>query len=261
MLKTMNTKKHILSLLDTRAHNIVLGDREARMSATVQQFIGRGLYTIEEAAFYARVPIQTMGRWLFGNKKWERVFRPEIVSHEKHVSFVDLVQSLAIRAIRIQHKVPLQKIRQAMAVAEKDWKVKHPFARAHTTFLFGDELVICPGIDANGDDIYIEASGNHRRGRLLNRVVELYLKDLTFDPSGLATLYRPYIWNSVPIVMNPQRYFGEPLTPSGHTAETLWEASQIEGGLAPAAKAYGVTVEEVEAACRFYDHLLDRKAA
>jgi hypothetical protein len=45
------------------------------------------------------------------------------------------------------------------------------------------------------------------------------------------------------------------------TAQALWEAAQIEGGLEPAAKAYGVTVEEVEAACRFYDHLLDRKAA
>lgn len=231
------------------------------MIAKLQQFVGHGLYTVQEAAFYARVPPQTMARWLFGTRKSKHVFQPEIASDDKLVSFLDLVQSLAIRAIRIQHRVPLQKIRQAMEVAEKDWGLKYPFARAHTTFLFGDELVVRPGLDAHGEDIYIEASGKHRRGRLLSRVVELYLRDLTFDASGLAKVYRPYVWNSVPVTMNPRRYFGEPLLPSGHTAETLWEAARIEGGLEAAARAYGVTVEEVEAACRFYDHLLDRNAA
>ena len=231
------------------------------MAASVKKFLGHGLYTLREASFYARVPVQTMGRWLYGSGRLDSVVQPEFASEEKLVSFLDLVQSLAIRAIRIQQRVPLQKIRQAMEIATKDFGMTYPFARAHTTFLWGGEIVIRPGIDAQGYDEFVEASGKHRRNRLLTKVVEIYLRDLTFSQKGLASLYRAFKWNGVEINMDPTQYFGEPLMPSRHTAKTLWEASQIEGGLEPAAKAFGVSVEEVEAACRFYDHLFERAAA
>ena len=49
--------------------------------------------------------------------------------------------------------------------------------------------------------------------------------------------------------------FGEPVLPSGHTARTLWEAVDYEGGFEEAAKAYGVDAREVKVALRFFDQL------
>ncbi len=74
-----------------------------------------GLYTPAEAAHYARVPTALMVRWIHGNKQGDAVVTAELPNDiEKTVTFVDFVQSLAIRAIRLHHRVPLQKIREAI---------------------------------------------------------------------------------------------------------------------------------------------------
>ena len=76
--------------------------------------LGIGVYTPREAAFYARVPTQTMQRWLWGGLNSESAFTPEI-DGPKLVSFRDFVTTLAIRSIRnSQQPVSLQKIRSAI---------------------------------------------------------------------------------------------------------------------------------------------------
>src|SRR5207245_1843890 len=115
-------------------------------------------------------------------------------------------------------------------------------ARKHCTYLFGDELVIRPP----GED-FVEASGKHRGQRLFS-FVEMYLKDLSFSPAGLANLYRIYTADQVPIVMRPDMRFGEPLLPSGYSARVIWESLQTEGSIPRAAEVHGIPVAEVEAA-------------
>ncbi len=62
--------------------------------------------------------------------------------------------------------------------------------------------------------------------------------------------------------MHPDRRFGEPLVTScGYTARALFESYHAEGGVAAAAEAYGVTREEVELACSYFDHLQGNSAA
>ena len=216
--------------------------------------LGIGLYTTEEAALYARVSARMMRRWLFGAKDGEPVMHPQIgsVQDQQVVSFLDFVQAMAVRAVRSQHRVPLQRIRQAIERAEKDYGLEYPLARQHTTYLFGSELVI-----KLGDEEYVQVSGKAARNRLIARVVELYMKDLGFGPEGLADAYRAFVWGDYEVRMNPQVRFGEPILPScGYTARALWEAYMAEGGFEQAAEAYGVKAEEVEAACRYFDHIL-----
>jgi hypothetical protein len=125
------------------------------IAAVCPDILGTGIYTIPEASFYARVPAQTVSRWMFGDAKGSRVLSPTILVEKKLVTFLDFVQVLAIRAIRIQKRVPLKKIRQAVELAEETLNVDYPFARKHTTFLGGgDEIVI-----KMGDDEYVEAPG------------------------------------------------------------------------------------------------------
>lgn len=228
------------------------------MVAAPKSYLGAGLYTVAEAAVYARVSTAMMTRWLFGSSGGRPVIDPEYGPKDRVVSFLDLVQTLAIREIRFQKKVPLPKFRQAIKLARDQFGLDHPFARRHCTYLLGDELVIRPTPDE-----FVEASGRHA-GQRLFPFVELYLADLTFDASGLATKYRIYQSphaKPVAVTMDPRLRFGEPLLPSGYTPAAVWDAIRAEGGIDPAAKALGVPPEEAEAAYRFYSEHLNKTAA
>ncbi len=227
------------------------------MVALSEPLLGQGLYTAAEVALYARVPVQTVTRWLFGHGSRAAVMRPQLLEEERIVSFLDFVQTLAIRAIRLQYSVPLQRIRQAVDCASQKYGVDYPFARPHKTFLFGKDILI--KLD---DDRIVQVSGKHAGNQMLKEVVELYMTDLTFGTDGLAKLYRPFTWNNQTVTMNPQVRFGEPLiTTCGYTARALWEAVQDEGGIDAVVEAYGVSKVEVELACRYFDHLQGNMAA
>jgi uncharacterized protein (DUF433 family) len=228
------------------------------MVASSAKLLGIGLYTPAEAALYARVSTRLLNRWLYGSPSGDPVLRPQLTGEpERMVTFLDFVQAMAIRAIRIGHKVPLKKIRQAIDKAENRYGLSYPFARPHLTYLFDGEIVI-----KLGDD-YVEASGKGADNLLLGKVVELYMKDLTFGRGGLAESYRAYVWDKTyEISMNPKMRFGEPIVVScGYSARALWEALQSEGSMEAAAEAYGVQPAEVEAASRYYDHILGVTAA
>jgi uncharacterized protein (DUF433 family) len=58
-------------------------------------------------------------------------------------------------------------------------------------------------------------------------------------------------------VMNPKHRFGEPLLEGcGYTPEVLFEAAKTEGSIEAAAKAYGVSKEQVEVCVDYFDYLL-----
>lgn len=224
--------------------------------------LGRGLYTPAEAAFYARVPTVTIQRWLYGNRMGERVFRPESADpSSKCVTFLDFVQSLAVRNLRLRHKIPLLKIREAIARAESEYGLTYPFARRHTTYLFGSEIFVVPP----DHEAPVQVSGRAAKQMLMRKVVEVYLRDLSFDGQGLAEAYEAFEWNGGSVRMNPQHRFGEPLIDScGYTARSLWEGVQTEGSIESAAEAFGVDAKDVELAFRYFDFLdgnTDRMAA
>lgn len=222
------------------------------MVIKLQRFLGTGMYSVTEAALYAKIKPAMMRRWLFGDRSGTKsILPPQYGTQDRVVSFLDLIQTVAIREIRIQKKVPLQKFRQAINLARKN-DIVYPFAREHCTFLHVVEKKLVLKIG----DKYIEASGKHC-GQSLFEFVEDYLKDLTFGPDGLASEYTIFKDNrsGVPIVMNPQRRFGEPLLPSGYTAKTVWESIQIEGGIDQTASVYGISKDEVLSAHRFFVNL------
>ena len=235
------------------------------MVATVDNILGLGIYTPAEAAFYARVMTRTISRWIYGDKRGERVIDSQLApAGEKIVTFLDFVQSLAIREITARHKVPLEKIRDAVTLSSERG-IRYPFAVEHTAYLFGDgeneghgEIVLKIG------DQMIQASGDGRKNILIKDVAQLYLKDLKFSPvTGLAEEY--VAWTDMDgrqIVMNPKIRFGEPVVKNiGYTAQAIWEAYEIEGGIEAAANAYGIGKEYVELTLRYHDHLLNNSAA
>src|SRR5258708_1985764 len=109
------------------------------MSAAILKFVDTGLYSVAEAAIYARVPTALMARWVFGNKSGRGVIDQQVENDEKLVSFLDLIQTLAIREIRLQRRVSLSKFREAIQFAKKTLKLSFPFARRHCTYWNGEE--------------------------------------------------------------------------------------------------------------------------
>jgi len=227
------------------------------MVAKLQRHLGSGIYTVAEAALYARISSAMMSRWLFGTEKGRSVIDPQFGKQEKVVSFLDLIQTLAIREIRLQRHVPLPKFRQAIKTAKDKLGITHPFAREHCTYLWGEELVIRPREE---DDEFVEASGKNK-GQRLFPFVEMYLENLTFDKEGLANQYKIFTSDEVAIRMDPHVRFGEPLLPSGYTAMTIWEAIIAEGGIEQAAKVYDIPISEAEASYKFVNEHLGKSAA
>lgn len=236
---------------------MVRKNTKATMKSTAKMdLLGIGLYTPAEAAFYARVSTQKLNRWFYGNAQGERVTTPRF-TNERTISFLDFVQAIAIRNIRINYNVPLPKIREGIDRAMKDHSIDYPLARERTIYLFGKELFIL-----QKDEEFQKITGSNREQKMITKVVELYMEDLGFDALGLANQYNSFTWKGRSIFMRPQFRLGEPIVDScKYSARTLWEGCITEGGFDQAAKVYGVEKEDIEIAYRYYDYLKGSNAA
>ncbi len=234
---------------------------------TLADKLGIGLYTPAEAAFYARVSRRVMARWVFGDSAGKSVIDRQLIdSDAKVVTFLDFVQTLAVREIRNRHGLSLQKIRRGVDAATERYGIPYPLARRHTIYLFGDqqgqghgEMVIqLPDDPAELAPQFVQLTGKDEGSRLIATVVEPFLADLAFDPeTRLVTRYCPMRHEGSSVVLDPHRRFGEPLVdPGGFTVAALWDATNTEGGIEAAAEAYGVGVAEVVLANRYYDSLI-----
>jgi uncharacterized protein (DUF433 family) len=209
---------------------------------------GRGIYSPEEAAFYARIPSVTMKRWLAEDPAHTGVIKA--TGDGSTATFIDFVQAMAIRSIRTRWKVSLQKIRTAILNAQQRG-ITDIFARQHSTFWDGKEIHI---LEEGGN--LRQITGKNIDQTSLQRILELYMRDLSFGEDGLACLYTAFTWKDCRIEMRQKQRFGEPLVIScGYTARVLWEACETEGSVEGAAAAYGVEFEEAECAARYYDFL------
>src|SRR6185437_6003561 len=151
---------------------------------TASSLLGIGIYTASEAATYARVPTAKLTRWVLGTSRSRPAIRAQLSPEsnaERWITFLDFVQSLAIRDIRIAFpRLHLDKIRETIEMAKSKFGIDYPFARKHTTFLRGDDLVL--DIEKIG---IVESTGPHKSQLNMRKVVERYLVDLSYDAAGL----------------------------------------------------------------------------
>jgi len=228
------------------------------MVAASEQLLGIGLYTPAEAAFYARVSPQKLGRWVFGNKMGAAVFTAQRSGETRDVSFLDFIQALSVRAVRTQYpEVPLTNIREAIREARNTYRTPFPLAvRKHRIYVRGRGLLI--KVSVRDDDAeLIELNRAHRGQRAFVQVVECFVKDVEFDSiSELAIRYTCFKSESGKVVMDPKVRMGEPLISGcGYSALALAQAAKDEGGINAAARTYGVSVKDIEVACEYFDLL------
>ncbi len=223
-----------------------------------EKLLGSGLYTPGEAGRFIEARASTVSKWLHGTSRMAPVVRAEFEGHRGVISFVDMVQALAIRALR-DHGVPLQRIRQAV-----EWfgithpEMHFPFARLHKTYRLtttGDLAVVLPGDDKQQ---VLQVSGRDPGQFVMADVMDEYLERLEFNEERLATKYVPLRREGVHIELDPRIRFGQPrVMPSGYMVETFVDSVDTEG-IVGAARLYGVERRQVELALEYHQSLWGR---
>lgn len=89
-------------------------------------------YTYRDAAVATSVPFSTVRAWARGTtwtyKSGRRVFRPIISppgTDDTRLSFYNVVEIQALRALRVDHGVRMKYVRQALGIAEKKYGIEH----------------------------------------------------------------------------------------------------------------------------------------
>jgi len=109
-------------------------------------------------------------------RKSEPVITHQYIRRDNLVSFLDVVQAIGVHELRVHGGISLQKIRQAIILAERTYGIQYPFARNDFFSTWGTNVFIKP----NDDIGYVEASGKNR-GQRCFKFVGMYLKKIEFD--------------------------------------------------------------------------------
>ena len=232
----------------------------AMAQAVEHDLLGIGIYTPAEAALYARLPVPMLQRWLFGNRSGDAVIHPQLGA-TRIVTFRDFVQAMAVRSIRRQRRVSLQKIREAIEETEKRYGLSLPLARRHRIYQLADNILI--RLEAGKDDL-VQVTGEHSGHMVLYEIAEVFMKDLYFDSAdGLASSYDSFTYRGDRVfTMNPAIQMGQPiLNTCKYSASALVSAFRTEGTVETAAAALGVEPEDIDAANAYADFLQDSLAA
>lgn len=228
--------------------------KEMTIVETVKQ--DAGLYTLAQAALFARMPLNTLNYWHYGTKSRLPLRDSEIAKADgKFLTFLEFVEAVAIRSLRTERNIGLPKIREAIKEAQDKYKIKYPFAQQlHKTVIVGKDIHILLGEDAT----MIGLSGKDKAQESFKKFLEPYMENMRFNADKIACEFIAYRYGEGDkiIKMNPRIGFGEPLVgKTGYSAETLWRAAVAEGSIDKACQYYEVDRESVAAACNYWEGL------
>jgi uncharacterized protein (DUF433 family) len=202
-------------------------------------------YGISEAAVYLKVPYSTLRYWL-GLSKLPPIIQPA-GSDPVRLSFMNLLESHALAAMRNLYNLKLPKVRSALRKVREQAPQPHPLV---TQVFLTDRK-----------DLFIE-----RMDKLVNVSAKtpqlnldfyrMYLERVETDPKGLFRFF-PFVVEPRPsepktIEINPMIGFGKPVI-AGTGISTAIIASRFNAreSIAALAEEYGRTPQEIEEAIRW----------
>lgn len=213
-------------------------------------------YSIGDAARYLRIPSSTIRSWTIGYsypvKDGSSFFHPLIeLSKGKNkpylLSFTNLVEVHVLRAIRVGHKIQLNKVREALDFIDERFEVPHPLAQED--------------FRTNGVDLFIERYGeliNASSGgrKELKESLNAHLERIEPDDSGLAIKLYPFtrpreVDNPRLVVIDPRIAFGRlAIAGTGIATNVLKERFQAGDSIEELAFDYDCDLPSIEEAIR-----------
>lgn len=224
-------------------------------------YLGRGVYSLSEAAKLSGVPYASISRWTRGydrvigevRRKVPPVFNRDYVEIEGKtaLSFLDLVEVMFVEAF-VHHGVNLRTVRKAVAAAARSFGFSHPFAKK--TFLTDGRTILALLAHETGDDELLDLVGGQFE---IADIVRPILKgDLEFGEFDIADRWWP-MGKDGSIVVDPARNLGQPtIAPYNIPTFTLFKFFESAGSETAVADWYEIDKASVEAAVYFESRLL-----
>jgi uncharacterized protein (DUF433 family) len=186
--------------------------------------LGRGVYTVPDAARLAGVNQTRIRRWLTGNA---RLYKGEIINDPPlwspvladiggslHLTFRDLIELRFVDLFR-QQKISMPYLRKVVHAAQSLVGDSHPFSTSR--------------FKTDGKKLYMELVHRTKEPELIevlngqhafHSIISVGLKDIEFE-AGVASRWFP-VAGKGEVVVDPQRAFGQPiLNLSGVPTDTI----------------------------------------
>jgi uncharacterized protein (DUF433 family) len=203
-------------------------------------------YDLGQAARILRLPLSNVRNWFCGANGGRPVL--DLASKRPtYVSFAGLTEAYILSSLRKRHRIPLQRIRSALAYLKRTLREEHP--------------LLTRRFKTDGVDLFIEHLGDvinaSQEGQTaMKHVMELYLSRIEYGRDGLPVRFRPFTQSSEEsdpsvIVVDPRIAFGRPmLGMSGITTEAVAARFKAGESVTSLAKDFERPPQEIEAAIR-----------
>jgi len=216
-------------------------------------------YSIAEAARYLQIPSATLSSWFAGRQYpvigGTKDFSPLIDRPDKsdpRLSFANLIEAHALRALRCRYQVPMRAIRTALDYAESESGIRR--------LLLSDELRAMPGevfLQRLDGIVNIGRGGQHA----IKGILEMFLQRIDRDGHGAPLRLFPFTRPPEQIadresprlvLIDPQIASGRPIL-SSKAIRTATVADRFTAGesISELASDYGLTAPEIEEAIRY----------
>jgi uncharacterized protein (DUF433 family) len=206
-------------------------------------------YALSDAAFYLRLSRGKVERWAraLGPTETDSVDLGFVA-----LSYVNLLELHVLKAMRLKHEVPLQRIRKALSFLRGSLPTPHP--------------LLDRDFSTNGLDLFFEHDGdliNASRGgqRAIRQVVNLYLSRIDWRATQLS--FFPFVQFETEtepkhIEIRPTVSFGRPvLAGTGIAAEVVAGRFRARESSQDLASEYNVPLAVIEEAVRWEMPRLD----
>jgi uncharacterized protein (DUF433 family) len=213
------------------------------MPASTTQYLGKGLYSLADAARLVGDHYNKVRRWLDPDVGIvHRGFDPT----ERVISFVELMELHFIKMFR-DEGVSLQAIRRAAKTAAKQFRTEYPFAVKR--FDTDGRTIFATLVKEGGDKELVE---DLKKGQLVfSHIVRPFFRKLDYSTTADISHYWPR-GKKGRVVLDPQRQFGQPIdSQTGVPTRALYDAVTANGSIPKAASWFEVPEAAVRAAVAF----------
>lgn len=205
--------------------------------------LGRGIFSIGEAASILQIHSRTARRWVNGytyNTLRGQVNREgAVVSDRKHPSFISFAELVELKTVKslINNGVQLKNVVNfAHAMAEKMGPL--PLAQLERFQVCGREII------ASGDSVYVSKD----QIQMTFDFVEEFSKHLTFDVNHISSKWFPVEGGNL-IVLDAERESGHPIIDNSRVrVESIVKLFRKTGSKSAVQDLYRITDEQFEAA-------------
>lgn len=208
--------------------------------------LARAIFTLRETAAYLDAPRSTIQAWARpgGSRKPPLITCFPRQGRQATVPFIGFAEAYVLTSFR-RAGVPLQRIRPAVAVLNREIGVEHALA-SERLYTDGAE-VLYDYAEHRRDEKVSDLVVVRTQQRQFADVVKSYLKRIRYGADGWASSVRLPAYEHAKVIVDPGIGFGLPLVVSGGVrVEDLVDRFQAGDGLAGIAADFGVPIEDVE---------------